>query len=223
MGSDREESRGVSRIFTRRTRNLASVRNIVLVRKSYLSFLLLFFLFFLTLFYILSFSYTVKSSLFFRNLCVPVTFVSLMWFLFSSFPFLFFFLYRKKIQRKSGISRKEGEMAKIAAIWSMVDTFLILSPPKIVVFVFAPYRPPKFRIFHDFLDPPMTRKIATTLSKLFRCTLRIRKRNWTHRTTKSSFFRWKRWKKKKIITMITTRNTGSPNFCLLYYTIGWNR
>lgn len=34
--------------------------------------------FFLTLFYILSFSYTVKSSLFFRNLCVPVTFVSLM-------------------------------------------------------------------------------------------------------------------------------------------------
>lgn len=52
--------------------------------------------FFLTLFYILSFSYTVKSSLFIRNLCVPVTFVSLMWFLFSSFPFLFFFFFVKK-------------------------------------------------------------------------------------------------------------------------------
>lgn len=190
MGSDREESRGVSRIFTRRTRNLASVRNIALVRKSYLSFLLLFF-FFLTL----SFPYTVKSSLF--NLCAPViTFVSR-----CDFSLLLFFLFVKK----KDTEKKQERIEKKEKWRLMLDSFLILSPPKIVVFV--PYW------------------VSNWLGKSWLCSLNsfvaLCVRSESSKDEEFLLPSWMKEKKRK--KKITTRNGGLPNFCPLYYAIGWNR
>lgn len=191
MGSDREESRGVSRIFTRRTRNLASVRNIALVRKSYLSFLLLFF-FFLTL----SFPYTVKSSLF--NLCAPViTFVPR-----CDFSLLLFFLFVKK----KDTEKKQERIEKKEKWRLMLDSFLILSPPKIVVFV--PYW------VSNWLGKSL-RSLNSTHS------LHSRKWKFERRRVPSSFLEGMKEKKRR--KKITTRNGGLPNFCPLYYAIGWNR
>lgn len=190
MGSDREESRGVSRIFTRRTRNLASVRNIALVRKSYLSFLLLFF-FFLTL----SFPYTVKSSLF--NLCSCNHIRSSIWFFSSSF---FSFCKEKRYREKARKNRKKGKMAVDAR--QLSHPFI---PPKIVVFV--PYW------------------VSNWLGKSWLCSLNsfvaLCVRSESSKDEEFLLPSWMKEKKRK--KKITTRNGGLPNFCPLYYAIGWNR
>lgn len=167
MGSDREESRGVSRIFTRRTRNLASVRNIALVRKSYLSFLLLFF-FFLTL----SFPYTVKSSLF--NLCSCNHIRSSIWFFSSSF---FSFCKEKRYREKARKNRKKGKMA--------VDARQLSHP-------FTTEN----RGIRPLLSFELIRKIVAMLSKLIRCTLR-KKWKFERRRVPSSFLDERKEKEKK--------------------------
>lgn len=86
-------------------------------------------------------------------------------------------------------------MANIAAIWSMVDTFLILSPRK-SCFRVRLLSATEFRIFHDFLDPPMTSKIPATLSKLHSfVALFVSVGSGSSKDEVLFFFHW--WEKRK--------------------------